>query len=143
MWLFFAFAVCVGGLSLGFGSFQNPKPGFMPFLCGLFLGLLALTDFIPGFLRKWKTEKGDEEIWSGINWVKLVLTFSVLFAYAISLSRLGFILGTTLLLIFLFRIMKPRPFWIILLASGATMGFFYLLLKIVLGIPLPRGFTGF
>lgn len=133
----------MGGLCLGFGTFHNPKPGFMPFLSGFFLGLLALIDLISGLLRQWKTEKEDKEIWSGINWGKLILTFAVLFAYAISLSRIGFILGTTPLLIFLFIIMKLRPWWVLLLTSGVTMGLFYLVFRIVLSIPLPLGFAGF
>lgn len=143
IWIIFSFTVCLGGHRLGFGTFHDPGPGFMPFLSGLCLGLLALVDLIHGVIRKWKTERVDEEIWGGIDWRKVILTFAVLITYTISLSRLGFFLGTTLLLIFLIRMMRPRPWWVILLISGITTSLFYLVFEIFLGIPFPGGFLGF
>ena len=47
IWISFAFVVCLGGLKLGFGSFHSPQAGFMPFLSGLLLGLLAIADSRP------------------------------------------------------------------------------------------------
>ena len=74
VWIGFAVLVCYGGLKLGFGTFHQPHAGFMPFLAGLLLGVLALADMISGFLGQWKNEKEDEEIWSGISWWKILLT---------------------------------------------------------------------
>jgi putative tricarboxylic transport membrane protein len=139
----FSLGVCAGGLRLGFGTFPNPKPGFMPFLSGLFLGLLALGDLVSGAMGGGGTEKEEEEIWRDINWRKLISTFAALFLYAASLSKVGFVLGTTLLLCFLFRMMRPRPWWVILCISACTTGLFYLGFGIVLGIPMPEGFAGF
>ena len=143
VWITFALLVCIGGLKLGFGSFQQPQAGFLPFLAGLLLGLLALMDLASGFKDRWKAAKADKEIWSEINWGKLILTMAVLFVYTVLSSILGFVIGTILLLLFLFRMMEPRPWRIIILASLTTTGLFYLIFQIGLEGQLPRGFWGF
>ena len=142
-WITLALFTCIGGLRLGFGSFHQPQAGFMPFLSGLLLGLLALADLISGLLTQWKGEKKDKEIWSEIGWGKIIITLAVLFIYTALFSALGFIIGTILLLLFLFRLMEPRPWWIVLTASLVTTGLFYVGFKIGLDSQLPRGLLGF
>jgi hypothetical protein len=143
IWIILASVVCIGGLKLGFGSFHEPKAGFMPFLAGLLLGVLALLDLASGFMHRWKEAKEDKEIWSGIAWGKLILTMGLLFVYTFLSPVIGFVLGTILLFLFLFRMMEPRPWWVILLASLATTGLFYLVFQVGLEGQLPRGFLGF
>jgi hypothetical protein len=143
VWITLALLVCSGGLKLGFGSFHEPQAGFMPFLAGLLLGLLALIDLTSGIMGQWKEAKDDREIWSEIHWGKLILTMTLLFAYTFLSPILGFIIGTTLLLLILFRMMERRPWWVLLLASLTTTGFFYLVFQIGLEGQLPRGFLGF
>jgi len=142
-WMILALFACMGGLKLGFGSFHQPQAGFMPFLSGLLLGLLALADLISGLLTQWKGEKKDKEIWSEIGWGKIIITLAVLFIYTAVFSVLGFIIGTILLLLFLFRLMEPRPWWIVLTTSLVTTGLFYVGFKMGLDSQLPRGLLGF
>ena len=143
VWITLALLVCIGGLRLGFGSFQQPQAGFMPFLAGLLLGVLALMDLVTGWMGQWKEEKEDRNIWSGIDWGKIIFTMAVLFVYAFISSFLGFVIGASLLLMVLFRMMEPRPWWVILLASLMTVGLFYLVFQIGLEGQLPRGPFGF
>ena len=143
IWLTLAFFVCLGGLKLGFGTFHQPLAGFMPFLAGLLLGLLALVDLISGLLKQWHEEKEDKAIWAEINWKKLIVTLAVLFLYTAIFSFLGFMVSTLLLLLFLFRVMEPRPWWFVLIASLVATGLFYLGFKIGLDSQLPRGILGF
>jgi uncharacterized BrkB/YihY/UPF0761 family membrane protein len=142
-WMVLAAAFCYGGLKLGFGSFHQPHAGFMPFLAGLVLGLLALADLISGLVNRWKEDKEDREIWANINWGKLLLTVALLFVYTILFSTLGFTISTVLLLLFLFRVMEPKPWWVVALSSVACTGLFYLAFKVGLDSQLPRGFLGF
>ena len=142
-WIGFAGLVCYGGLKLGFGSFRQPHAGFMPFLSGLVLGLLALVDLLSGVVNHWKQEKMDKEIWANIHWGKLFLTLALLFIYTVLFNTLGFIIATIPLLFFLYRVMEPRPWWVVIIASVITTGFFYLGFKVGLGSQLPRGFLGF
>ncbi len=143
IWMALALLLCLGGLRLGFGSFKQPHAGFMPFLAGLILGLLALIDLVSGVIGQWKAEKEDKEIWAGISWGKLFLTILVLFIYTAFFSITGFTIATILLLLFLYRVMEPRPWWSILVASFVTTGLFYLGFKVGLDSQLPRGFLGF
>ena len=143
LWMTFALLVCIGGLKLGFGTLQQPHAGFMPFLSGLLLGLLALVDLFSGLLDQWKAEKKDKEIWSEISWGKIIVTLAALFLYTALFSVLGFIIGSIFLLLFLFRVMEPRPWWIVLTASLVTTGLFYLGFKVGLDSQLPRGILGF
>ncbi len=143
VWIGFAAIVCWGGLKLGFGSFHQPQAGFMPFLSGLVLGLLALVDLISGVINHWKGEKADKEIWANIHWGKLLLTLVTLFIYTVFFNTLGFIIATILLLLFLYRVMEPRPWWVVIIASFITTGLFYVGFKIGLDSQLPGGFLGF
>ena len=143
IWMVLAAAVCYGGLKLGFGSFHAPHAGFMPFLAGLVLGLLALGDLVIGLANRWKEDKEDREIWANINWRKLLFTVLLLFVYTILFSTLGFTISTILLLFFLFRMMEPKPWWVVALSSVACTAIFYLAFKVGLDSQLPSGFLGF
>ena len=142
-WIGFAGVVCYGGLRLGFGSFQQPHAGFMPFLSGLVLGLLALIDLVSGLVARWKDEKTDHEIWGNIHWGKILLTLAVLSVYTAFFTTVGFTLSTILLLLFLFRVMEPKPWWVVLVSSVVCTVLFYVGFKIGLDSQLPRGFLGF
>jgi putative tricarboxylic transport membrane protein len=143
VWISFAVVVCLGGLKLGFGSFHSPQAGFMPFLVGMLLGVLAVVDLLQGFLSKWERDKSDRAIWADIHWGKLLVTLGVLILYTALFSTLGFIIGTFLLLLFLYQIMQRRSWAIVLVASAVTTGLFYLAFKVGLDSQLPRGFLGF
>lgn len=143
VWIGFSGAVCWGGLKLGFGSFHQPHAGFMPFLSGLVLGLLALADLISGLISHWQHEKEDRDIWANIHWGKLLLTLALLIIYTALFSFLGFVIATVLLLLFFFRAMEPRPWWVVAFSSVITTGLFYLGFKVGLDSQLPRGFLGF
>jgi uncharacterized membrane protein YccC len=71
------------------------------------------------------------------------MTLAVLFIYTAFFSVLGFIIATVLLLLFLFRLMEPKPWWVVLTASLVTTGFFYVGFKMGLDSQLPRGLLGF
>ena len=143
VWMGFAAVVCYGGLKLGFGSFQQPHAGFMPVLAGLVLGLLALFDLVSGLVNRWKDEKEDREVWADIHWGKILLTLAVLSVYTVLFTTVGFTLSTILLLLFLFRVMEPKPWWVVLISSVVCTGLFYVGFKIGLESQLPRGFLGF
>ena len=143
VWITFAFVVCLGGLKLGFGSFHAPQAGFMPFLAGLLLGILAIADLVQGFLHKWERDKCDKVIWADIHWGKLLITLTALILYTVLFSTLGFLIGTFFLLLFLYQVMERKSWGVVLIASGVTTGLFYVAFKIGLDSQLPRGFLGF
>jgi hypothetical protein len=135
VWMGFAFLVCLGGLKLGFGSFHQPHAGFMPFL-RLDLGLLALwtssQSSTIGSMKK-QIKKSNN-----IHWRKLFHSASFFIRF---FQQAGFIC-TIPLLLFLYRLMEPRPWWTVIIASLITTGLFYLGFKVGLDSQLPRGFLG-
>jgi len=143
VWMSFAFLVCLGGVRLGFGSFSQPHAGFMPFLSGLVLGLLALGDLISGLITGGKTDKPDREIWADIHWGKLLLTMAALLVYSIFFTALGFLISTPLLLFYLFRVTEPKSWKFVVFASLLTTFLFYLGFKVGLDSQLPRGILSF
>lgn len=139
-WLVFSTAVCVESWSLKVGGLHNPGPGFLPFYTAILLGLLALISL----LQTLKESEGSaSEIWGGIQFGKLAILLGTLFLYVFLLDRLGFLLGTFLLLLVLFRIVEPYGWKTILLSSLLTIGGMYLFFVILLESRLPRGFLGF
>jgi len=115
----------------------------MPFLAGLLLGILAAVDLGQGILNKWERDKSDKVIWADIHWGKFLITLVALILYTYLFSTLGFLIGTFLLLLFLYQVMERRSWGIVLTASAVTTVLFYLVFKIGLDSQLPRGFLGF
>jgi putative tricarboxylic transport membrane protein len=139
-WLVLSTAVCVESWSLKVGGLHNPGPGFLPFYTAILLGVLALISL----LQTLKESEGSaSEIWGGIQFGKLAILLGALFLYVFLLDWLGFLLGTFLLLLVLFRIVEPYGWKTILLSSLLTTGGTYLFFVILLESRLPRGFLGF
>jgi putative tricarboxylic transport membrane protein len=139
-WLVLSTAVCVASWSLKVGGLHNPGPGFLPFYTAILLGFLALISL----LQTLKESEGSaSEIWGGIQFGKLAILLGALFLYVFLLDWLGFLLGTFLLLLVLFRIVEPYGWKTILLSSLLTVAGTYLFFVILLESRLPRGFLGF
>jgi putative tricarboxylic transport membrane protein len=139
-WLVLSTAVCVESWSLKVGGLHNPGPGFLPFYTAILLGLLALISL----LQTLKESKGPaSEIWGGIQFGKLTILLGTLFLYVFLLDRLGFLLGTFLLLLVLFRIVEPYSWKIVLFSSLLTTAATYFFFVILLESRLPRGLWGF
>jgi putative tricarboxylic transport membrane protein len=139
-WVLFSAAVCLEALSLQVGGFHRPGPGFLPFWAGVVLGGLAIVSLVKTLAGK---EAAEGNPWAGINFWKLGLMTAVLFAYVALLDTLGFLLGTFLLLVFLFRVVEPYRWRTVLLASVLTIGAAYGFFVALLDSRLPKGFLGF
>ena len=122
---------------------MRPQAGFMPFLAGLLLGILAIVDLAQGLLHKWERDRPDRVIWAEIHWGKLLFTLSALILYTALFSTLGFLIGTFFLLLFLYQMMERRSWTAVLIAAAVTTVLFYLVFKVGLDSQLPRGFLGF
>lgn len=90
---------------LGLGRFQEPGPGLMSFLASLFLLLISLL-FLISLLSK-RDVKCETTIEKGLlekpNLGRIGFVIALLFAYALLLERLGYLVVTTLILSLLFR----------------------------------------
>ena len=140
VWLVLAGAVCAESLRLKVGNFHAPGPAFLPFFAGALLGILSLISLAQTWREKETAEAGP---WVGIPFLKLGLLLGVLFVYTALLEVLGFILGTFLLLLFLFRVVEPVGWKTVFVVTVLTMGGTYLLFGILIESSLPKGFLGF
>jgi len=140
VWLALAAAICTESIRLKVGSFQMPGPAFLPFFAGALLGILSLISLVQTWREKETQEAGP---WGGTPFLKLALLLGVLFIYTALLEVLGFVLGTFLLLLFLFRVVEPVGWKTVILVTVLTMGGTYLLFGILIESSLPKGFLGF
>jgi len=140
VWLALAATVCVESLRLKVGSLHAPGPAFLPFLAAALLGILSLISLIQTWREK---EEQEAKVWAGTPFVKLALLLAVLFLYTALLQVLGFILGTFMLLLFLFRVVEPVGWKTVFIVTVLTMGGTYLLFGVLIESTFPKGFLGF
>jgi putative tricarboxylic transport membrane protein len=140
IWLTLSAAVCAESVRLKVGTLHAPGPAFLPFYAGMLLGVLALISLV----QTWKDrEESTESVWAGTSLLKLGLLLAALFVYVALLQVLGFLLGTFLLLFFLYRIVEPMRWRTVFFASALTIGATYFLFGVLIESQLPKGVFGF
>lgn len=133
--------ICVESLRLPLGSFQDPGSGFFPLGSGIILGILSIVLYLKSHVSK-SVEMG-KSWFPKEGWRKLISFLVILFGYTTALGILGFFLSTSLLLAFLFRLVQPKN-WIVVLGSGALASYLaYIIFEKWLELQLPDGFLGF
>jgi len=133
--------VCWGGYDLDLGTLHDPGSGFMFFWVGLIMIGLSLSVLL-GALRMKPDPQGLRHLWEEIRWRKILSVLLALFLYGYVFTRVGFILSTIPLLIFLFKAVEPQKWsWAVLGAVLSTLTA-YGVFQLWLGSQLPRGFLG-
>lgn len=141
--LIFAIYICIESSRLSFGSFHNPGPGFLPLLVGLFLGIFSMIVFLQATLSG-RSQEHFPPWYPRERWKRLIWVLVALFAYAICLETLGFLISTFLLLVFLFRYGMERKRWVVAIGASAMASFSsYAVFELWLRTQLPRGIFGF
>jgi len=142
IWIAVGIAVALGSLRYGLGALESPGTGFLPFLAGCAIALLALIGLIQSTLKRRKGT-GWTPILRGVLWQKPLLVMAALFAYALLMKPLGFLLCTVLFIGFLLRTVEPQR-WLVVIAGaiGTALGAFAIF-EIWLKTQLPRGPWGF
>jgi hypothetical protein len=139
-WLVTGLAIAWYSRKYDLGALSSPGPGFLPFLSGVAIALLALVVFFQQIPKKKDTLVS---LWAHRRWPAVVIVMASLVAYAVLLNFLGFILDTFLLTAFLLRVIEPLPWKQVLAgAAGATAGS-YAVFHLWLEAQLPAGFLGF
>lgn len=127
-------------VKLGIGKLNTPGSGLFPFILGLFFCLLAIFAVIRTLREKVQPDKPKEEESEHheTTYKKVVLVVVVLFAYAILLEPLGFILTTFLAMALLFRSAGFKRWNIAIAYSGGVVLITYFLFT-YLGVRFPPG----
>jgi hypothetical protein len=140
-WLVIGLAIALYSRKYGLGTFSIPGPGFLPFVSGAAMALLALVVFFQQFP---KSEGATlKSLWAHTKWPTVLMVMGSLVLYAVFLRLLGFLLDTFVLTAFLLRVMEPLNWKKVLAgAAGATLGS-YAIFQLWLEAQLPSGFLGF
>jgi putative tricarboxylic transport membrane protein len=124
------------GYALKLGTINDPGSGYVMFYAGLLMIVLsliilygAIKDGGPTFLS----------LWRDVLWTKPMMVIALLIAFTFLFEPLGFLVSTTLLLIFLLRVIDPVP-WRRAIPIAVLVPFvcWYVLDKLLL-IQLPSG----
>lgn len=131
------------GRRLDFGAWNNPGPGMMPVLLGVFLAGLSAALWIMSRRRAGGAAVPGESPWAGAHWRPVVSTLAVLLAYAVLLDTLGYVIATFLVLIVLLRALEPPRWSTTVLTAAVVTAASYGLFVTLLHVQLPRGAWGF
>jgi putative tricarboxylic transport membrane protein len=128
---------------LGLGSVSEPESGFMPFVLGL--GIIALSTilWVESFLSLKQMPRQKTSAWAEADWRRILWVSLLLLGYALLLPKLGYLLATFLLTVFLLKSGEPMKWPASLLIGLLTSGLTYWIFGVWLSVPFPRGFLSF
>ena len=143
IWIGLGVFLCAESFSLGLGSFMEPGPGFMPFVMGSIMIGLAIALFLESYLQTRKIPSKKISPWSDVYWKKVLYVAVIMLAYAVLLSKLGYLLDTFILMVFLLKSGASIKWPTAIFMGALTSGVSYFLFGIWLHVPFPRGMLGF
>ena len=139
VWLGAAVYICIGSLSLSLGSFHNPGPGFFPFWAG---AIMAISSGIVFFQsrRNSSAKEVEKPMWPNRErFLKMLFAALALFVYAGCMEYLGFLISTSIFLVFLLRAIEPQRWSLVVFEALMASGIAYLIFEIWLKTQLPKG----
>jgi len=118
-----------------------PESGFMPFLSGAAISLLAAIGFVRSCSQGWKAENLGP-ILKGHAWQRALLTLAALLGFLILLKPLGFLLFTFFFMVFMLRAIVPHRWGVVIGVALLSAVASYLIFDIWLKAQLPKGPLG-
>lgn len=140
-WLLIGLGVAYAGWDLELGVLSDPGSGFILFWVGLIMAALSLAVIVNGAWARGAAGTAGAA-WRDVRWPKVGWVLVALAAYGWVLPRLGFILTTTLVMVFLFKVVEPQRWWIAIGGAVASALIAYLVFRVWLGAQLPDGLFG-
>ena len=142
-WLACGIAICITSLRYGLGTLHAPETGFVPFIAGLAISLLALIGLAASTARQREGIRWKPLMPEGAKGGRLLLTIGYLFAYALLMTPLGFTLCTAIFVSLLLRMGKIYR-WPVAIAGGIVTALFtYGVFGALLNVQFPKGPWGF
>jgi len=143
IWIALGVFQCAESCSLGLGSFMEPGTGFMPFVMGVVTIGLAIALFLESYFEMRKNPARKISLWSDVYWKRVVYITVIMLAYAILLPKLGYLLDTFLMMVFLLKSGAPIKWPTAIVVGALTAGFSYVLFGIWLSVSFPGGLLSF
>lgn len=135
-WLGIGAFIAWQGWLLELGSLREPGSGFVFFWLGLIISAFAVFIAVAGVRGRGPLLN---EMWRGARWRNVLLVVLALIAFGFLFERLGFVICSLALLLFLMTVVDPvRPVLSIPISVIAAVGVWYVLEKMLL-VQLPKG----
>ena len=131
-----------GGVKMGLGPLNAPGPGFFPAVIGGVLSSLSATLFMAAVRKKGSGEKKSFWKQEG-SWRKILPSLLSLVFYLAFLDFLGYLLTTSLFILFLLKFVGRKGWGASILMALIVSASSYALFRMGLGVLLPRGFISF
>lgn len=135
-WLCMAIFVSGMGIKFGLGTPSYPRPGFFPFLVGLILLGLSVGILVLTLKEKYKEANFSESPFFG---KKVFFTLAILLAYSFSLEFLGYVIGSFLLMLYLFKVPGAQKWWFSTLVTVVLIALTYYFFGVLLQAQFPKG----
>jgi len=142
-WVALGVFQCTESLSLGLGSVMEPGTGFMPFVMGLIMIALAIALFLESSIEMRKKPTAKVSLWSDVYWKRVAYITVIMLAYAVLLPKLGYLLDTFVMMVFLLKSGEPVKWPTAIFVGAMTAGFSYVLFGVWLNVSFPRGLLNF
>lgn len=142
-WLAFGFITIYGSIHLGIGTLREPGSGFLPFLAGCFISLLALIVFFQSFLQKRGIQTDLSAIWKNVKWWRPIAIGLLLIPYILALETVGFLLTSVFILLAMLKGVEKLSWGKAILISISVPVVSFLVFGIFLKSSLPKGILGF
>ncbi len=131
-----------GGLKMGLGPLNAPGPGFFPVVIGGVLSSLSAALLATAARRQGPADK--KRFWKQEgSWAKILPSLLSLVFYLAFLDFLGYLLTTSLFILFLLKFVGKKGWGASILMALIVSVSSYALFRIGLGVLLPRGFISF
>ncbi len=131
-----------GGLRMGIGPLNAPGPGFFPVVIGGVLSSLSAALLATAARRQGPSEK--KRFWKQEgSWAKILPSLLSLVFYLAFLDFLGYLLTTSLFILFLLKFVGKKGWGASILMALIVSVSSYALFRMGLGVLLPRGFISF
>ncbi|MFB3884475.1 MAG: tripartite tricarboxylate transporter TctB family protein [Thermodesulfobacteriota bacterium] len=137
-WFIFSLFVSYHSYKLGLGMLHRPGPGFLYFWTGIVLGILSLSIILKSF-RKGHLDEATEPVFRKKNVTKIVPVLLSLFLYGLLMERVGFLILTLLLFLFLLGVIEKKRWSFTLSVSLIVTVISYLVFEVGLQSQLPKG----
>ena len=142
-WMAIGLGFIYGSVRLGLGTLGEPGSGFLSFVAGSCLTLMALILFIQSFIREKELPDKISVLWHGMKWHRSVMIALVLLGYILGLESIGFILCSLILIFLMLRVLEKYSWGKSILISVTASAFSYLIFSVLLKVMLPKGIFWF
>jgi len=142
-WLIVGLISVYGSTHLGLGSLREPGSGFLAFLAGSFICLMAVIVFFQSYFSSDRPPVRISTLWQGLRWHRPITIGFLILGYILALERIGFLLSGFILLFVILKGVENLSWRKAILIPALTLSISYLLFHFILKATLPRGIFGF